>query len=230
MCGRYTVSNPGEVLGDLLEGAPFTPVEARFNVAPTQDAPVIVSDEHGRRELRSMRWGLVPFWAESLDGGARAINARSETVAEKPTFRESFARRRCLVAADGFYEWQKVPGGKQPYHLRLPDGGPIAFAGVWDRWRGPRGRVVESFSILTTTPHPVVEPIHDRMPVFLAPEARPIWIDRETATEALHALLGPWRGELEAVPVSDRVNSPANDSLECLQPVLPPPQQSSLFE
>ncbi len=142
MCGRYTVSNPGEILPELVRGGSYPETAARYNVAPTQPAPVVVAGEDGSRRVVVMRWGLVPYWAEDPEIGNRMINARSETAAEKPAFRDSFKRRRCLVAADGFYEWQKVPGGKQPFLLRLTGGAPFGFAGLWDRWHGPRGRVL----------------------------------------------------------------------------------------
>lgn len=225
MCGRYTVSNPGEILGHDQEPE----MAARYNVAPTQAAPVVVAGEDGSRRLASMRWGLVPYWAKDPEIGHRAINARSETVPEKPTFRDSFARRRCLVAADGFFEWQKVPGGKQPYLIRLEAGAPFAFAGLWDRWRGSQGRVLETFTILTTTPNSLVAPIHDRMPVILGPAARDRWLDRAVDPKLLDEILRPYPASaMEAVPVSDLVNSPANDSLACLRPVLLL-QQGSLF-
>ena len=229
MCGRYTVSNPGEILPELLGNDDASEMAARYNVAPTQMAPVVVAGEDGSRRVVEMRWGLVPYWAKDPEIGSRMINARSESVAEKPAFRDSFGRRRCLVAADGFYEWQKVPGGKQPYLIRLEGGAPFAFAGLWDRWRGSRGRVLETFTILTTTPNSLVTPIHDRMPVILPAEARAGWLDRDAGPTRLAELLQPYRAAaMEAVPVSDFVNRPANDSLECLQPILLP-QQESLF-
>jgi putative SOS response-associated peptidase YedK len=229
MCGRYTVSNPGEILPELLGHEDFPPTAARFNVAPTQDAPVVIAGDDGSRRLVAMRWGLVPYWSEDPEIGGRWINARSETVAEKPAFRDSFRRRRCVVAADGFYEWRKVPGGKQPYLLRLTGGAPFGFAGLWDRWRGPGGRVLETFTILTTTPNELVAPIHDRMPVLLDAAARGAWLASDGAPEALAGLLVPYpAAAMEAVPVSHCVNSPANDSLECMQPVLLP-RQDSLF-
>lgn len=229
MCGRYTVSNPGEVLPELLGHESFPETAARFNVAPTQQAPVVVAGEDGSRELRTMRWGLVPYWAEDPEIGNRMINARSESVAEKPAFRDSFERRRCVVAADGFYEWQKVPGGKQPYLLRLTGGAPFGFAGLWDRWRGPGGRVLETFTILTTEPNELAAPIHDRMPVILGEPARAGWLARDARPEDLHPLLVAFpAAAMEAIPVSDYVNSPANDSLECMQPVLVP-RQGTLF-
>lgn len=229
MCGRYTVSNPGEILPELVQGGEYRESAARYNVAPTQLAPVVVAGEDGSRRAVEMRWGLVPYWAEDPEIGNRMINARSETVAEKPAFRDSFKRRRCLVAADGFYEWQKVPGGKQPFLIRLEGGAPFGFAGLWDRWHGPRGRVLESFTVLTTTPNELVEPIHDRMPVILTPEGRAIWLRSDPAVEPLHDVLRPYPAEeMEAVPVSDYVNKPAHDSLECMQPVLLP-SQGTLF-
>lgn len=230
MCGRYTVSNPGEILPELLGGEGEVPeIAARYNVAPTQDAPVVVAGEDGSRRLKLMRWGLVPYWAEDPEIGSRMINARSETAAEKPAFRDSFKRRRCLVAADGFFEWQKVPGGKQPYLLRLEGGAPIAFAGLWDRWRGSGGRVLETFTILTTAPNGLVQPIHDRMPVLLPATGRACWLDPAADPASLGELLAPYpAAAMEAVAVSGLVNSPANDSLECLQPVLAP-RQGSLF-
>jgi putative SOS response-associated peptidase YedK len=229
MCGRYTVSNPGEILPELVEGGEYRETAARYNVAPTQMAPVVVAGEDGSRRVVEMRWGLVPYWAEDPEIGNRMINARSETVAEKPAFRDSFKRRRCLVAADGFYEWQKVPGGKQPFLLRLEGGAPFAFAGLWDRWHGPRGRVLESFTVLTTTPNELVAPIHDRMPVILTRQARPVWLQATARAAELRRVLTPFAaGEMEAIPVSDYVNSPAHDSLECMQPVLLP-RQGTLF-
>lgn len=229
MCGRYTVSNPGEILPELLGGEESPAVAARYNVAPTQEAPVVVAGEDGSRRLVMMRWGLVPYWAEDPEIGHRMINARSETAAEKPAFRDSFERRRCVVAADGFYEWQKVPGGKQPYLMRLEGGAPFGFAGLWDRWHGPRGRVLETFTILTTTPNEIVAPIHDRMPVILGRRARAEWLRRDAAVQELAAVLAPYpAAKMESVAVSDYVSNPVHDSLKCLQPVLLP-RQGSLF-
>jgi putative SOS response-associated peptidase YedK len=229
MCGRYTVSNPGAILPELLGGRGEAPeMAARYNVAPTQEAPVVVAGDDGSRRVVLMRWGLVPYWAEGPEGGARMINARSETAAAKPAFRDSFKRRRCLVAADGFFEWQKVAGGKQPYLIRLEGGAPMAFAGLWDRWRGRQARELETFTILTTSANALVQPIHDRMPAILQGSGRDRWLDSETAPSALGELLAPYPApEMEAIAVSDLVNSPANDSLECLRPVAA--RQGSLF-
>ncbi len=231
MCGRYTVSNPGEILPELLGHDAAPEMAARYNVAPTQDAPVVVAQPNGERSARLMRWGLVPYWANGIEIGGRMINARAETAATKPAFRDSFARRRCLVAADGFYEWQRIGGGKQPYLIRLAGGAPMAFAGLWDRWRGPRGRVLESFAIVTTGANELVEAIHDRMPVVLTRNGRATWLDVQSPTDDLIGLLRPTAEPMETVPVSDRVNNPANDSLDCLQPVIvpPAPTQGSLF-
>lgn len=229
MCGRYTVSNPGEILPELLGHQDFAATAPRFNVAPTQAAPVVVAGEDGSRRLESMRWGLVPYWAEDPEIGHRMINARAETAAVKPAFRDSFERRRCVVAADGFYEWRKEVGGKQPYLLRLSGGAPFGFAGLWDRWRGPGGRVLQSFTVLTTSSNELLAPIHDRMPVLLGAVARTAWLASHAAPDDLARLLRPYpAAAMEAIPVSDYVNSPAHDSLECMQPLLAP-RQDALF-
>ena len=135
MCGRYTLSNPNEILAELASGDDGSPLAARYNVAPRQIAPVVVADEDGSRQVVSMRWGLIPNWTKDPDNSLPAINARAETVAEKALFRESLRRRRCVVAADGFYEWQRLARGKQPFLLRLEGGAPFGFAGLWDRCR-----------------------------------------------------------------------------------------------
>jgi len=228
MCGRYTVSNPGDILPELLGNDEAPEMAARFNVAPSQMAPVVVAGEDGSRRLVVMRWGLVPHWAEDPEIGQLMINARAETAAEKPAFRDSFRRRRCVVAADGFFEWQKVPGGKQPFLLRLEGGAPFGFAGLWDRWHGRRGRVLETFTVLTTAPNELLAPIHDRMPVILDSAGRDLWLRRPPVADP-SALLVPFSAlAMEAVAVSDYVNDPAHDTIRCLQPVLVP-RQETLF-
>ena len=195
-------------------------LEARYNVAPTQIVPVVVAGGNGSRRLVHMRWGLVPNWATTLDVGYRMINARAETAAEKPAFGESLRQRRCVVAADGFYEWQKTAGGKQPYLLRLLDGAPFGFAGLWDCWRDPRGSLLETFTIVTTTANTLVQTIHDRMPVILNRRHREEWLTPRIEVHALKRLCEPYPASaMEAVPVSAYVNNIANDSLECLRPV-----------
>jgi putative SOS response-associated peptidase YedK len=216
MCGRFTLrARPEEVAraaGQRLDRLDF---RARFNIAPTQ--PVL-----GFRAgaAVALRWGLIPSWAKDAAIGQRLINARAETVAEKPSFRGPFRHRRCAIAADGFYEWRRKDGVKQPYFLRLVGDRPFAFAGLWDAWQGPEG-TVESCAIITTAPNALVRPIHDRMPVILTGDAIGRWI----ATPAkdvndLRELLAPCPPEaMDAYPVSRHVNSPANDDAACIAPV-----------
>jgi putative SOS response-associated peptidase YedK len=222
MCGRYTLSIPAEILAETFGvDAEHTRerAEARYNICPTQEAVVVRRAEDGHRELTALRWGLVPFWAEDPVIGNRMINARAETVADKPAFRTSFKKRRCLVLADGYYEWKKEPGGKQPYWIHRPDGGLLALAGLWSRWEGPAGPL-ETFAILTTEAHPAIAHVHDRMPVILAPEHWDLWLDPAVEDRArLRPLLTHVGGDgLALRPVSRAVNSPANDSPRLLEP------------
>ncbi|MCB1056336.1 MAG: SOS response-associated peptidase, partial [Acidobacteria bacterium] len=168
-----------------------------------------------------MRWGLIPHWAKDPSIGNRLINARAETAAEKPAFRSSFSKRRCLVPADGFYEWQKTGGRKQPFYLQLKEHRPFAFAGLWARWKASEDETVQSFTLLTTTPNEVAAKVHDRMPVILPPESYDRWLDPELHDrEALEALLLPYPAEaMEAYPVSTLVNSPQNDDPRCIEPI-----------
>lgn len=167
-----------------------------------------------------MRWGLIPRWAKDASIGNRLINARAETAAEKPSFREAFRRRRCLIPADGFYEWKKEADGKQPWLIRRMEGKGFAFGGLWERWNGPEGPV-ESFTILTTSPNATVGPLHDRMPVIVAPAAFDLWLDPEVdGPLLLENILRPAPDDLlEAHPVSRLVNSPANDEPACIAPL-----------
>lgn len=220
VCGRYTVTNPGAILSEVLGSEDCPELEARYNVAPTQLAPVVIAAENGARRLVQMRWGLVPNWTDTPRARRGMINARVETVAEKPTYRESLYQRRCVVAADGFYEWQRLPGGKQPYLLRLVDGAPFGFAGLWDCWRDPRGTLLETFTILTTTANALVKTIHDRMPVILSRQHREEWLSPGIEMRALNRLCQPYSvSAMEAVPVSVYVNNVAHDSPACLKPI-----------
>ena len=223
MCGRYTFSDAeASKLGDRFDfldaGIALGP---RYNVAPTQDAPVVVRDDVRRLEM--MRWGLVPSWAKTPDIGARMINARCESVAEKPSFKHPLRRRRCLAIADGFYEWAKVPGrrGKTPMRFVLNDGSHFAFAGLWDSWHGPDGRELRTFTIITTEANELVRPVHNRMPVVLLPEQEDLWVDPSVSDPAvLLPLLRPHPPErMESYEVSAMVNSPSNDRPECIAPV-----------
>ena len=221
MCGRFTLQTPVKELATFFGLAETPDLAARYNIAPTQPVATVVVLT-GNRRLRLMRWGLVPPWAKDLSIGSRMINARAETVAEKPAFRSAFKHRRCLVMADGFFEWQTKGKAKQPYHVARKDGSPFAFAGLWERWEpADGGEPVESCTIITTEANALVRRFHDRMPVILDPEDFDLWLDPAvTEPERLPPLLRPYPAEkMEAYPVSSIVNSPAHESAECLQPV-----------
>jgi putative SOS response-associated peptidase YedK len=240
MCGRYALMSDPELLVELFALASVPPLKRRYNIAPTQQAPVVrapgkgESGDEGRRRLDFLHWGLIPSWAKDPSIGARMINARSETAGEKPAFRSALRCRRCLVPADAFYEWQKRAGGKQPYCIRMRDGRPFAFAGLWERWT-PRNEAgeeiepVESFTILTTTPNAMMKRLHDRMPVIIPREAYDLWLDeRVQDTAKLATLLVPISGDLlEAYPVSRRINSPGNDDPACLDPAEEPTDEDT---
>lgn len=221
MCGRYTLTVDASVLAELFDLEPLTELSPRYNIAPTQKVPVVRRGEEHRREWAEVRWGLIPPWAKDQKIGSRLINARAETAAEKPSFRVAFASRRCLLPADGFYEWVKAPGGKQPHHIRFADRRPFAFAGLWERWNDPEGAPVESCTILTTSPNDLMEPLHSRMPVILEPERYEAWLQpAPLSPAAAEALLIPYPGDgLEAVRVCPLVNSVANDDPKCVEPV-----------
>ena len=220
MCGRDTISSPRKIVSEILGSDDGSVLEARYNVAPTQYVPVVVADTNGARLLTRMRWGLVPRWATNSDVGSVMINARAETAVYKPSFAESFRQRRCIVPADGFYEWQRKSGGRQPYLLRLQGGKPFAFAGLWDVWRGSNGTLLKTFTILTTTSNAVVETIHDRMPVILGRQRCEEWLMAGSNVGTLTGLCEPYPAvAMETIPVSTYVNNVRRDSLECIQPV-----------
>jgi putative SOS response-associated peptidase YedK len=233
MCGRYTLTAPGEIVAEIFELVDVPPILPRYNLAPTQEAAVVRVVARGApRSLAPLRWGLVPYWATDPTIGNRMINARAESVAEKPAFRDSFRRRRCLVPADGFYEWKKLaPRVKQPYLVRRQDRLPFAFAGLWSSWRGPEAGPLETFTILTTSPNDLLRPLHDRMPVILDRRDFAAWLDPANRDAArLQSLLVPapdagW----EAVPVSRAVNSADHDEPDCIEPLLAPPAPSGSF-
>jgi len=219
MCGRFSLGvNVDRLVGEFGLDPEGLNHEPRYNITPGQDVLAVVRGPEGLR-AGLLRWGLVPRGAPDAKGEARMINARSETVATRPSFRDSFRRRRCWILADGFYEWTPAPGGgKQPHFIHRPDGRPFALAGLWDRWRGGNREIV-SCAILTTRPSDVVAPLHDRMPVILPTEGREEWLEPEAEPEALHALLRPDAGPLEAYPVSTRVNSPENEGPDVREPL-----------
>ncbi|HVT58713.1 MAG TPA: SOS response-associated peptidase [Thermoanaerobaculia bacterium] len=226
MCGRYTLSSPTEVIADVFELIDVPEVLPRYNLAPTQEAAVVRVTAPGEpRTLDSLRWGLVPYWAKEASIGNRMINARAESAADKPAYRDSFRRKRCLVVADGFYEWKKEGKWKQPFLIRRRDRLPFGFAGLWSLWRAPDGVRLATFTILTTTPNALMRELHDRMPVVLDRRNFGAWLDPAAAdTARLQELLltapTPLDTEFEAVPVSRNVNDPAYDAPDCIEPLL----------
>ncbi|URD48778.1 SOS response-associated peptidase [Chroococcidiopsis sp. CCNUC1] len=217
MCGRFTLSQPAEAIASTFQLSLIPELAPRYNIAPTQPVPTILSDGD-RRRFQMLRWGLIPSWAKDASMGAKMINARAETVAEKPAFRSAFRRRRCLVVADGFYEWQSQKGKKQPFYFRLQDGQPFAFAGLWETWQAPDGEKIDSCTLLTTTANSLLRSVHDRMPVILKPEDYNQWLDPQIQEpDELQPLLQPYSSEaMVSYPVSTKVNKPTNDSLECI--------------
>jgi putative SOS response-associated peptidase YedK len=219
MCGRYRLSQPTK-LAEFFEAEADADFGASFNVAPTQSvAAVRVLRDH--RVLSTLRWGLVPFWAHDAAMGNQLINARSESVLDKPAFREAFRRRRCLIPADGFYEWKRSGKTKRPFHFGLKDGSLFAFAGIWDRWQTPEQTTLESCSILTTSANALVGEIHNRMPVILPQSHYDAWlVTPPEQAEGLLDLLVPFdAGQMRKYEVSSLVNRPQNDSPECVEEV-----------
>ena len=211
MCGRFLLTTPADIIAEAFGLAETVHVDPRYNIAPTQEAAVVRSEGDLRR-LSMLRWGLVPRWSKDIAIGNRMINARSETVAEKPSFRDAFRKRRCLVPASGFYEWQKTTSGKQPMCIEMADSGVFAMAGLWERWEGGQSPL-ETFTILTTEPNELCAPIHNRMPVIVPRHAWGRWLD--PAKDA-SAILCPYSGDMRAFGVSRHVNSPTNDDPSCL--------------
>jgi len=220
MCGRYNLITDAQALADFFELSNCLAVSARYNIAPSQLIPA-VRQQDGGREVGLLHWGLVPRWAKDRKIGYKTINARAETVAEKPAFRSAFRQRRCLIPASGFFEWQLVAGGKQPYNIRLKDGGLMAFAGLWESWSGGDGERLDSCTIIVTEANATVRKVHDRMPVILNREVHEIWLDPSIKdVELLKSLLLPYPAELMlAYPVSRSVGNPANDTPACVAPL-----------
>lgn len=218
MCGRFTLHSRLNLLLQQFAIEAGPELAPRYNIAPTQQVPVVRMTTSGR-ELVPMRWGLVPFWAKDVKIGNRMINARAETVASKPAFRNAYKSRRCLVPADGYYEWQKRGKEKQPFYIHMEDGQPFAMAGLWESWHTGKEDAVESFTIITTDANAATEPVHDRMPAILSPEEYEMWLDPEfEGKDALFALLRPY--ELEEIvlePVSTHVNNPRHEDAECIR-------------
>ncbi|MDQ2759528.1 MAG: SOS response-associated peptidase [Actinomycetota bacterium] len=236
MCGRYTLATPSPAdvrarfaVGDTIE------IRKRYNVAPGDDVLAVTSDRDGKPRGELLRWGLLPAWAQRPETGLKMINARVETAAQRPAFRRAFERFRCLILADGFYEWQSMPAGrnqpnlptqpkqpkqpKQPFHITRAGNAPFAFAGLWSSWRGEDGSELRSCAILTTVANSTLSPLHDRMPVILAPEAEAPWLEPQTPSELLYEILAGLTPEQTRVrPVSNAVNDARYDGPECLAP------------
>lgn len=234
MCGRYALYTPPEAMVRLfgITEMHITDLAPRYNIAPTQDVPIVRVSPYGEpaeagsdvRELAVVHWGLVPFWAKDPSIGNRMINARAETVADKPAFRAAFSRRRCLVPADGFFEWRKSAEGKQPWYIHGAANEPMAFAGLWEVWDGKGTEPpLASCTIITTRANRFMAPLHERMPVVLEGPDRDAWLDPETPKPMLQGLLEPHDDlALEAHPVSRKVNSPFNEAPELLNPIRSP--------
>ena len=220
MCGRFTITiEPAFFQQELDLGSVPAEWKPRYNAAPSQDIPVVLNKD--TRDVEMLRWGLIPFWAKDEKIGYRMINARSETIQEKPSFRNAFKQRRCLILADGFYEWQKQSGKapKVPYYFRLADGKPFAFAGIWETWGAPEGETVRSCSIITCEPNPLVAEAHNRMPVLFDKGMMWEWLAEKPADD-LQAMLAPYPAEkMSARAVGLAVNNPRNDGPECVRPL-----------
>jgi putative SOS response-associated peptidase YedK len=228
MCGRFTIAEVKGLGPRFSIESPVVDIYPRYNIAPTQDVPIVISDSPN--QLVMMRWGLIPFWAKDEKIGSRLINARAETVSTKPAFRSSLKTKRCLVPATGFYEWKKVAGNKEPFYVHLKDETFFAFAGLYDRWMSPEGKEVLSFTIITTDANSLMGEIHDRMPVILHREDEKHWLGKETpAAEELGLLFLPYPSEeMDVYRVSPAVNDPSKESEELIRPIRTEPIQTKL--
>jgi putative SOS response-associated peptidase YedK len=215
MCGRYVSKIDAALERHFnLTKVPFD--FSSYNVAPGTNVPVVRQSDSGGRELVLMRWGLIPHWAKEERIGYKMINARAETAASKPAFRQPFKRHRCLIPANGFYEWRKTQSGKTPYYIRLKNDPVMGFAGLWDIWTNPEGERIESCTIITTAANEVIQPLHDRMPLIIAPDDYGVWLT--TNVDGVLEVMGmPSSAQLESYPVSTRVNKPGNDDPGCTE-------------
>ena len=218
MCGRFALIVDASVLADVFDVDPPRELQPRFNIAPTQTVPIVRAGKERPRELALARWGLVPSWAKDEKMGARMMNARGETVAEKPSFRSAVKTRRCLIPADGFYEWVRTDDGKQPHYVHFSDGRPFAFAGLWERWSKGEAGPLDTCTIITTTPNDLMAGLHHRMPVILPQNLFKEWLEPAPLdVDRLEEMLAPHPAEgMEAYPVSTYVNKPGNDGPECI--------------
>ncbi|MFN4219045.1 MAG: SOS response-associated peptidase [Candidatus Bipolaricaulia bacterium] len=221
MCGRFTLTLSTAQI-EARFGVPLpAQYKPRYNIAPTQEILALIADDQGRR-IEPLRWGLIPHWAKDPQIAQKLINARAETLFEKPSFRDAVRRRRCLILADGFYEWRQTPSGKKtPVYVRLKSREPFGFAGLWESWNSPDGQTLKTCTIITTEPNELIKPIHNRMPVIVSREYEELWLDPSPKARAeLERVLRPYHAEeLELYDVSATVNSPSNDGPECIAPV-----------
>jgi putative SOS response-associated peptidase YedK len=218
MCGRFTQSQSIPKIAQEFNVAEVScELGPSYNVAPTQKVAVVITD--GIKQLVPVRWGLVPSWAKDISVGSKMINARAETITEKASYRNAFKKRRCLVVADGFYEWQNAGGFKRPVYIRLKSGKPFGFAGLYEVWKSPEGEPITTCTIITTEANELMRPIHERMPVIISKQDEDRWLDLTTEDHiGLLKLLKPYPAEeMEAYPVSKRVNSPKNNSAACIE-------------
>lgn len=227
MCGRFTLGQSGEAIAHAFQLAVTPDWQPRYNIAPTQAVPVIRAGVNQSRDFALLHWGLIPSWAKDVKMGARLINARAETLAEKPSFRHALKRRRCLVVADGFYEWHQQGRTKQPYFFSVTgrdidrDVGrePFAFAGLWEHWDSAEGDSIESCTIITTAANALLATIHERMPVILPAEQYDQWLDPTRSGDEVRSLLQPYPPDaMRGYPVSPQVNSPRHDAPDCVHP------------
>jgi putative SOS response-associated peptidase YedK len=233
VCNRYRLTHSKQYLAERFEAADEIDDHPRYNIAPTQQV-LIVRKEHGEktRHFTTMRWGLIPSWAKDISIGNRTLNARSETVTKTPAFRDSILKKRCLIPADGFYEWQKMGSVKQPFCFEVGEGEVFALAGLWDEWTSPDGEIIESCTILTTGPNSLVAELHDRMPVIVPPEKYGLWLDPDVMDfAAIRDILKPYDANLmRRYPVTRKLNNSKNDDADsAAQITLDTPTQSKLF-
>jgi len=222
MCGRYSQQQSAEVIAQAFQVNNVPPLKPRYNIAPTQSVATILQSAK-TRQFKMLHWGLIPSWAKDTKISSKLINARAETVAEKPSFRSAFQKRRCLILADGFYEWQQQEDKqKQPFYFRMSDQSPFVFAGLWEHWNEKEtGETIESCTIITTEPNELMKSVHNRMPVILEPKDYDLWLDPEVKkSELLQPLLKPYPPEeMTVFAVSKAVNKPSNDTAECINSI-----------
>ena len=221
MCARFTLTANPRLIAGLFDLDPSLDIEARYNIAPTQNILTVRDAPDGMREFAKLRWGLIPSWADHISIGQKLLNARSETIGEKPSFRDAVRKRRCLIVADGFYEWKTENKKKLPYWIHFPDRQPFAFAGIWEKWESPAGKQIESCTMLTTSANALLKSLHERMPVILAKEHHSRWLDqRINQVKELEDLFAPQPDNaLRMHAVSPRVNSPRVDDPSCIEPL-----------